>query len=212
MAKEKISFHDMFYIFLFGCFLGWIIEGIWTLLKKGVLINHSALVIGPFNIVYGIGAVVLTLALYRVQNSSKIEIFTVSFFTGSVLEYVMSYLMELMFGFVAWNYRSKPFNINGRICLTYSLFWGLLGILWIKIVYPFVRKLINKLNKKESIKLMKITIIFLVVDVLLTFGAIYRGQEYEKGIPPSNKIEELLDKYFGVDYLNNMFNNRWNRK
>lgn len=212
MAKEKIAFHDMFYIFLFGCFLGWIVEGIWTLLKKGVLINHSALVIGPFNIVYGIGAVVLTLALYRVKNSSKIEIFTISFFTGSVLEYVMSYLMELMFGFVAWNYRSKPFNINGRICLIYSLFWGVLGILWIKLIYPFVKKLIAKLNKKESIKLMKITIIFLVFDILLTFAAIHRGQEYEKGLPPSNKTEERLDQYFGVDYLNNMFNNRWNKK
>lgn len=212
MKKTKLSFHDIFYIFIFGCFFGWIIEGIWTYLKKGVIINHSALVIGPFNIVYGVGAVVLTLFLYKLKDKSKIEIFGVSFAIGTVLEYVMSFLMEKLVGFVAWNYRKKPFNINGRVCLQYSIFWGFLGIIWIKLIYPQIKKLIDKFNKLESIKLMKITIVFLIFDTLLTLGAIDRAKKFEQKIPPSNKIEEIYDKYFGVDYLNNMFNNRWNKK
>lgn len=212
MKKTKLSFRDIFYIFIFGCFFGWIIEGIWTYLKKGVIINHSALVIGPFNIVYGVGAVVLTLFLYKLKDKSKIEIFGVSFAIGTVLEYVMSFLMEKLVGFVAWNYRKKPFNINGRVCLQYSIFWGFLGIIWIKLIYPQIKKLIDKFNKSESIKLMKITIIFLIFDTLLTLGAIDRAKKFEQKIPPSNKIEEIYDKYFGVDYLNNMFNNRWNKK
>ena len=212
MKKTKLSFHDIFYIFIFGCFFGWIVEGIWTYLKKGVIINHSALVIGPFNIVYGVGAVVLTLFLYKLKDKSKLEIFGVSFAIGTVLEYVMSFLMEKLVGFVAWNYRKKPFNINGRVCLQYSIFWGFLGIIWIKLIYPQIKKIIDKFNQLESIKLMKITIIFLIFDTLLTFGAIDRAKKFEQKIPPSNKIEEIYDKYFGVDYLNNMFNNRWNKK
>ncbi len=212
MKTEKISFHDMFYTFLFGCVFGWIIEGIWTLIKKGVLINHTALVIGPFNLVYGIGSVVLTIILYRLKNKGNFEIFCVSFATGSILEYIMSYLMEVMFGFVAWNYKRKPFNINGRICLTYSIFWGILGILWIKVIYPRIKVLIDKLNKKNSVRLMKYMIIFLIFDAILTLSAIDRGKKYEQNIPPSNKYEEILDEYFGIDYLNNMFNERWNKK
>lgn len=212
MNQEKIKGYELFYIFLFGCLIGWIVEGIWTLLKKGQLINHSALVIGPFNIVYGIGAVVLTLVLYRLQTSHNFEIFSVSFFTGSVLEYILSYLMELIFGFVAWNYHSKPFNLNGRICLTYSIFWGFLGLVWIKLIYPKLKKFIAKQNPQEIIKLMKILLIFLACDAMLTLMAIDRGKKYEQNIPPANKIEELIDKYFSVDYLNNMFNNRWNKK
>ena len=212
MKTEKISFHDMFYTFLFGCVFGWIIEGIWTLIKKGVLINHTALVIGPFNLVYGIGSVILTIILYRLKNKGNFEIFCVSFATGSILEYIMSYLMEVMFGFVAWNYKRKPFNINGRICLTYSVFWGILGILWIKVIYPRIKVLIDKLNKNNSVRLMKYMIIFLIFDAILTLSAIDRGKKYEQNIPPSNKYEEILDEYFGVDYLNNMFNERWNKK
>lgn len=212
MQKEKMSFHDLFYIFIFGCLVGWLVEGIWTLLKKGLLINHSALVIGPFNLVYGIGSIILTLVLYKKKNRSWFEIFCISFFAGSVLEYTLSYFMELVFGFVAWNYRSKPFNINGRICLVYSLFWGILGLVWIKLIYPFIKKIINNLNKKESKKLMGVIIAFLVFDSVLTLMAINRGKKYEQDIPPQNKVEEVIDEYFGVDYLNNMFNNRWNKK
>ena len=212
MTKEKLSFHDNFYIFLFGCFFGWIIEGIWTYLKKGLLINHSALIIGPFNIVYGIGALSLTIFLYKLKDKSNFELFCSSFLIGTVLEYTISFLMEHLVGFVAWNYSKKPFNINGRVSLQYSIFWGFLGIIWIKLIYPNLKRLIDKFNKTESIKIMKITIVFLIFNSLLTLGAINRGKEYEKNIPPSNKLEEIYDEYFGIDYLNNMFNNRWNKK
>lgn len=212
MTKDKVSFHDIFYIFIFGCFFGWIVEGIWTFLKKGLLINHSALVIGPFNVVYGIGAVVLTLSLYQLKNKGTISIFGASFAIGTILEYILSFLMEKIVGFVAWNYRKKPFNINGRVCLMYSVFWGFLGIIWIELIYPLIKRVIDNFDKKESTKLMKITIIFLIFDAIFTLGAINRGKDYELNIPPSNKIEEIYDKYFGVDYLNNMFNNRWNKR
>lgn len=212
MKKEKLSFHDIFYIFLVSCVFGWVVEGIWTLVKKGVLINHTALVIGPFNIIYGVGGVILSIVLYHMKEAKSFNIFTASFFTGTILEYIMSYLMEVTFGFVAWNYRSKPFNINGRVCLPYSLFWGILGLVWIKLIFPKLKEWINKINTKESHLFMNIAIVFLIFDAILTIGCINRGKKYEQNIPPQNKIEEVMDKYFGVDYLNNMFNNRWNKK
>lgn len=212
MKKNELTFYDLFYIFIIGCAVGWIVEGFWSLIKKNLIINHSALVIGPFNIVYGIGAVALTIMLHKLKDASVIKIFFSSFITGSVLEYIMSFLMEYFLGFVAWNYQYKPFNLNGRICLSYSIFWGILGIFWIKIVYPKIKKLLNKCDKKTGLIFMKILIIFLSIDILLTIGAIIRGKNYEKNIPPANQIEIYLDKYFGVDYLNNMFNNRWNKK
>ncbi len=212
MKKDKISFHDAFYMFIFGCLMGWVVEGIWTFYRKGLFINHSALVIGPFNIVYGISAIVLTYILYKFKNSKNSEIFVISFLSGSVLEYLLSFCMEKLFGFVAWSYRTKPFNLNGRICLRYSIFWGILGIVWIKVVYPKVKSLIDHVDKEKSTKFMKYLLVFLVFDAFLTVGAIKRGQDYEKQIPPSNHLEEFYDEYFGVDYLNNMFNGRWNRK
>ena len=212
MKKEKITFYDTFYLFIFGCIFGWIVELIWSLLKKQMIINHSALVLGPFNIVYGIGAVVLSLLLYKIKDSNYLKIFITSFFAGSILEYVLSFLMEHILGFVAWNYSAKFMNINGRICLLYSIFWGILGIVWIKVIYPRVKKCINSSNHEIGLKLIKVISIFLLFDVSLTFAAVNRAKEFELGIEPSNKFEIVLDHYFGINYLNNMYNYRWNKK
>lgn len=211
MEKDKIKSWELFYLFLFGCVFGWIFEGLWTLLKKGLIINHSAMVIGPINLIYGIGCVMLVLLLKNFRKS-HIKTFIISFVSGSVLEYVASVFMEKTSGFVAWDYSSKFLNINGRISLFYSLAWGFVGVLFINFIYPKVIKLIRSFKPKEAKKVMVIISVFLVFDMLLTFAAVNRGKKYDLGIEPQNQFEVYLDKYFGVDYLNNMYNNRWNKK
>jgi uncharacterized membrane protein len=103
-------------------------------------------------------------------------------------------------------------NINGRICLVYSIFWGFLGIAWIKFIYPYAQKLIDKTNHNIGKKMIWILTIFLILDLALTMCAVHRAKEFEKGIEPQNKFETFLDENFGLTYLNNMYNNRWNKK
>lgn len=210
--NSKISFYELFYIFLFGCLFGYIVEVIWSFYRFRVFINHTALVIGPFNLVYGISAAVLSIILNKHKNDNLLKLFIISFIAGSVIEYSLSYAMEKMAGFVAWNYKRYMFNINGRICLKYSIFWGILGVIWIKLIYPYVIRLISKIPNKTGEIIKNILIVFLLIDGLLTLQAVDRAHAYEKGIPPSSKYEEYLDEHYGVDYLNNMYNNRWNKK
>ena len=212
MKTKRISLYEIFYLFLYGSIFGWFVEGLWTLIKKGMLINHSALVLGPFNVIYGIGTVMLTIFLIKNNEDSVLKIFIRAFITGSILEYVASLYMEYTLGFVAWNYSSKFMNLNGRICLSYSIFWGILGILWIKIIYPKIEINIDKIPKRIGNKFIKIISIFLIFDLTLTSACVNRAKSFEKGISPTNKVEVIMDKYFGVSYLNNMYNNRWNRK
>lgn len=206
---KKLSFYNMFYIFILGSIFGWLIEGIYTLIKKGLLINHSALVIGPFNIVYGIGALLFTIILYKYKDNSYIKLFIISFIFGTILEYILSLSMEFLVGFTAWDYSKKFLNINGRVALFYSICWGLLGIIWIKWCYPLVMKIIEKINYNFGKKLMIFLIIFLIFDTLLTFSAINRARDFDKGIKPANTYEKFLDNTFNSKYLKNMFNNRW---
>ena len=174
-----------------------------------MFINHSALVIGPFDICYGICACALTFLLYRFKDKGYIKLFLISFFLGSLLEYIMSWGMELILGFTAWDYSNDFFNINGRICFFMSCLWGVLGIVWIKFIYPLIVKIIEKIPQKIGHKLMIFLIIFLIFDAALTLSAVFRAKELEKGIKPSNAYERFLDKTFNKDYLYNMFNNSW---
>ena len=109
----------------------------------------------------------------------------------------------------SWDYSDMFLNINGRVCLVMSCLWGLLGIVWIKWIYPPIEKLIRKIPEKLGHKLVVIISIFLVLDLALTISAGIRAKECAKGIPPHNAYERFLDKTFNEDYLYNMFNNHW---
>lgn len=201
--------YKLLYIFIISSICGYFIELIWSLVTKGIFINHSAVVIGPFNFAYGICGVALTLLLYKFKDESYLKIFLLSFIGGSILEYIMSWGMELVLGFTAWDYSDNFLNINGRICLLFSIFWGFLGILWIKILYPQFDKILNKINPKIYKILIVCLSIFLLLDILLTISAVSRARNANKGIPPNNGYERFLDSTFNSKYLKNMFNDNW---
>ena len=201
--------YNLLYIFIISSICGYFIELIWSLVTKGIFINHSAVVIGPFNFAYGICGVVLTLLLYKFKDESYLKIFILSFIGGSIIEYIMSWGMELVLGFTAWDYSDNFLNINGRICLLFSIFWGFLGILWIKILYPQFDKILNKINPKIYKILIVCLSIFLLLDILLTISAVSRARNADKGIPPNNGYERFLDSTFNSKYLKNMFNDNW---
>lgn len=95
-----------------------------------------------------------------------------------------------------------------------SLFYllGNLAILWIKFLYPVLIRLIQKLDYAVGKKVMVFLIVFLAFDLLLTLSAVIRAREKEKGVPPANFYEELLDKTFNQKYFKNIYNNSWGDK
>lgn len=210
MSKKNVNqIYYLFWIFIIGSVFGWVVEVIFSFLKRGYFINHSAVVIGPFNMAYGLGALTLSVLLYKYKDAKWWKIFLIGFIGGSVLEYIMSFGMELVLGFTAWDYSKKPLNLNGRICVRYSLFWGLLAIVWIKIIYPNLIKLIDKIDKDIGKSIAIVLTVFLVLDIMLTGLAINRARDKEKGIDARYKYEEVLDKTFNKEYLKNMYNNSW---
>lgn len=204
-TKRKIDFQEVFYIFVITSIFGWIVEFIFFYFRNHIFVNHSSLVIGPFSLAYGFGGALLTLLLYNEEKSSLKKVFAMSFLSATLLEYIMSFGMELVMGFCAWDYSNLPLNINGRVCLLYSLFWGFLGIVWIKFIYPFFQKHLKKLNNKLGRVLMYFLLVFFIFDALLTISAFERMKAEKKGMAPKNKYEEFLDTHFGYDYLNDMY-------
>lgn len=209
MRVSKNNLCEYFWLFIMGSVFGWFLEGAYSYLIYHKLINHTCLVIGPFNMIYGLGAVVLTAVTSKFKDNSNFKLFVICFVSGTLIEYISSFFMERLLGFVSWDYSNRFLNINGRVCLLMSILWGGLGIFWVRIIYPFIKLFFDKINYNNLKKIMLFLIFFLIFDIALTCSAVVRANNLERGIAPQNKYEEFLDKTFNKAYLKNMFNDKW---
>ncbi len=194
-------------VLFIGSFAGVVIELLWCLLRNGYLESRAGLVWGPFNALYGIGAAALSLLLYRFRNRGKWLSFLGGMAIGSVVEYGCSWWQEAVFGSRSWDYSNMPFNINGRICLLYSVFWGFLGVLWIKDLYPRMAKWLLKLPNQVGKTITWAAMIFLVANCLVSGLAVDRWAERQQGIEAANALEQLLDARFPDSRMSSVYAN-----
>lgn len=200
-TPHYLSGFELFAILIICSVLGYCIEMVFGRITNGYWESRQSLVYGPFGLAYGIGGLLLTLLLFRDQEAPIWKVFLKSFFWLSLAEYIMSLGMEIVFGHVAWDYTNMPLNINGRICLLYSLFWGLLGVLWAKFVSPGFKMILDKLDLKPKKILFWIIFVFFVYDCIASVEAAVRFNERQEGIPPKSSIDRILDKQFPDEYM-----------
>ena len=116
------NFYKLFWVFTTGAFWGFLVETFWCLYRNRSFEWRAGLICIPLNPVYGIGAVVLYITLYKMNGANKIKIFAIGVVSGSFVEYFCSLVQERAFGSVSWDYSNYPLSIGSRICLKYSVF------------------------------------------------------------------------------------------
>lgn len=154
--------------FIIYSFLGWIIESIYKTIRLKKAVN-SGFLYGPICPIYGFGALIMLIVLKN-YSSNIILLFIIAFFMMSIWEYIVSILLEKAFKTKYWDYSGKKFNINGRVCLTNSCFWGILGVVFIVFVHPPVESLISQISK-ELLMYIDI-IIFSIITIDYVFSVI----------------------------------------
>lgn len=197
----------LFQIFMIGSVAGFLIEGVWSLIKSGHWEHHSATIWGPFCIIYGAGAV-LTYALSYILRKRNVFVQIAAYMlAGSLVEYFFSFFQEMFFGSVSWDYSSHFLNIGGRVSLKMTLIWGVLGILFAKVIFPYLLHLILKLKGKAAYAVTWILIIFMVVNLAATCLTVTRWRTRQNDIPPGNKVEEIVDSIYNDAKMEQLFPN-----
>ena len=204
---QGMTFYKLFWVFFIGCFAGVVLETIYCLIQRGHYESRVGLIYGPFNLVYGVGALCLSGALYRFRNRGRVFSFVGGFIVGSVVEYACSWFQEVCFGSTSWDYSNMPYNLNGRICLLYSIFWGILGIFWIKDIYPRMAKWILKIPNKVGKPLTWVLLVFMVFNSVMTLFTSLRWTARREGIEPRNAFEAYLDEHYPDERMQKIFAN-----
>ena len=134
----------IFWVFIIGSMIGYGVETIVAIIQNGHFPSRQGLLYGPLIPVYGVGLVAYYLVISKIKDKGNLKIFIITMFLGGIVEYLFSFFQENIFGTVSWDYSNLWFNINGRTSLLHCLYWGTGGVLFVKYIYPFIEKLINK--------------------------------------------------------------------
>ena len=207
MKKFAREFLKLFWIFVFGCIMGYVMEVIFNFVRTGEFETRQGLIYGPFAPVYGIG----TLAFYLILPKFKKmwQVILVSGVLGGVTEYLCSYFQEKLFGTISWDYSNQLFNFNGRTSILYCLVWGALGVAFIKFVYPYFDKIFDKVLYKIGTKVITaFAVVFMIFNISISSLAAQREYERREHIEAGSRMDVFLDEHFPDEILDEVYRNR----
>lgn len=188
------NLYDLIYFFTIYSFLGWCTEVLYYFKKEHKFVNRGFLY-GPFCPIYGVGLISIIVLLDNFKNNIFI-LFLSAFFLTSFIEYFTGLFLEKIFKSKWWDYTEDPFNINGRICLPYSLIWGAASVGVVKIVHPLIEDVVFKIPKPFGNILFYGIIIYFIADFSFTILSLIQLKNIFISIQV--EIDNAISKHSGI--------------
>lgn len=192
--------------FTIGCFIGVVLETILCLFQTGHLESRQGLIYGPFNPVYGFGLVAIVLLL---EKSKKwYSIFIKGALLGGIVEYLCSFVQEILFGTISWDYSEYLFNINGRTSIYHMIWWGILCLGFMKVAYPYINNKIFEVDKNKRLIVAVALFIFFSIDIVISVGASIRQDQRYNNIVATSRTQVFFDKYYPDEFMDAIYPNK----
>lgn len=134
---------DYIFYFFFYSFIGWFFESCYCSIRPKKWVNRGFLR-GPICPIYGTGGLVMMVCLLPLRHITEnlylneLLIFIAGAILCDIVEFMTSYIMEKLFNARWWDYSNKKFNIQGRICLTHTFYWGTCSCLFVFVLEPIM--------------------------------------------------------------------------
>ncbi|MDD7389211.1 MAG: putative ABC transporter permease [Lachnospiraceae bacterium] len=171
--------YELVWLFLVWSFLGWVLETVMAAVKQKRFVNRG-LINAPFCILYGVGAVLITVVC---QELNGFWLFVYSVILATLLEWTAGHLIEKMYHERWWNYSGILWNLDGYICVPVSIFWGILSVIMMKWGNPLMTGLFHLIPELPRVILVLVLLIGLGLDMAATLiimsGRSRRIQQWE---------------------------------
>ena len=191
--EYSIATYFLYFIIISIC--GWIMEVTLQLIQKHKFADRGFL-IGPYCPIYGCGGLLITFCLTGLEEH-PVALFSMAILICGILEYGTSYIMEKLFHARWWDYSENKYNINGRVCLETIIPFGILGLILIYFVNPFIfDNLVKVPSNILNIIAIAIAVLF-AIDNIISLKVISNVRsittKFDKENPKDN-TEEISQK------------------
>lgn len=154
--------------FIFYSIIGFTLES--SIYKIANSKSHSGILYGPYTIIYGFGGI---LSLY-INNRLEIIMnpylnYLVSYILFTILctltELIGGYLINKIFKIDKWNYSNHKYHFGKYICLDYAFIWGLLSLIFVKLLKNFFYQILTIVPNCIPIIIIFIMLIDLIISI-----------------------------------------------
>lgn len=191
MSREMMNGNKMQAFKLDMSFIGWLWEVGLYLFRDGIFVNRGTMY-GPWLPIYGVGCTLIVLLTkfksFRKMLKNPVLTFSVVMILCTVIEYLTSWYIEKVSGIMYWDYTGVFMNINGRVCLECSMFFGIGGCLCVYFVAPFLERRLQRFTAK-----FKVTICALLA-ILFCSDSVYSQFHPHTGEGITSQAPERLEK------------------
>lgn len=138
---------DIMILFFAYSFLGWVLESVYKTWQEKEIVN-SGFLTGPLCPIYGAGGLLISLmhvSLSQYLGQGPLSILSqlvIAVLMTSLLEYVTGDIMQKVFNKRWWDYSEEKFNVKGHVCPKFSLAWGVLTLVFIQVIQPYMSHVI----------------------------------------------------------------------
>lgn len=169
--KVRIRLENLCFYFFVCSLIGFILEECYAFMVGVGTAGKRGFLYGPICPIYGFGALILIVTNDAISKKTdsliiKTTIMTILF---TAFEYFVSFVFEKIFGIRWWDYTNEFLNLHGRICLMFSLVWGVVTIFFLKCLYEPLRKTIKKVRNKISRNTLDIILITISILAIVDF-------------------------------------------
>ena len=111
----------------------------------------------------------------------------------SVMEYLTSLILEKIFKVRWWDYSHMKFNVDGRICLSNSIMFGLGSLGLFYLINPFVMGFVDSIPKTLFIIISIILFIVFITDLVLSIIVLVQLKVSSRSFVSKDVSEEIIE-------------------
>lgn len=202
--ENAIIYAKLFWLFLAGSISGVLLEGLFCLIAKGHWETHVVSVIAPYNILYGLGAVLFYVGATKLRSKPlSAQIITMTVF-ATALELLCGLLLRYGLGMKAWDYSNRFLNYKGIICLAFSAAWGIAAFVFAKLA-PRIDGFLDRFTGKPWRVACAALSLVILLDLGMTGASVLRWSERHRDIPARNEIQKEIDTKAPDDWMQKRF-------
>lgn len=190
------TFSTWLFFFYFYCFLGWVWETCYVSVLKAKWVNRGFMR-GPFLPIYGSGAIVVLIFTLPFRTNAGL-VFVVGMVSATILEYFTGAAMERLFHVRYWDYSSQRLNLNGHICVTSSLAWGVFSVILTLYGHTPVERLASHMSTNVLEVIVFVLTAYISIDMAESIREAINLKEVLLSLEENNEDFRRLQKHIEV--------------